>query len=369
MKKRMLIAAWLIIVCVPCFLNAAPPPIPNLADWEGFMKDNKNMVAEQPEHADCEKMKEQKQESNLWYYDGIRIFHQIAQYTKDDSWLKVSAKCRDYFRDDYVIGCVKYSTPPWRNFTLGLYYDWTKLHDEISKDTALKMARQGKYAQALHDKDLADWTSKPDAVDHSRKIAYCIEAWHVARDLGAADFAGRDPYLDVAYFQLDTWNIFLTGFPGSTYPGEKTQQYQPFMFALTAEALIRVYERPDTAQGDKDKILRKIKDLAKLTYDKLYSDAEHGFMSNTANPTVFWGSIDLLIVPVYGWLWHVTGEQYFLDAGDKIWKNWAVVSWPKYAGKSGTGKQFSQNYRWSFEYVRWRSVDPVTVAPPPPAAK
>ena len=103
------------------------------------MKDNKEMVTHQPEHADCEKMKEQKQESNLWYYDGIRIFHQIAQYTKDDSWLKVSAKCRGYFRDDYVIGCVKYSTPPWRNFTLGLYYDWIVLNDERSKETAIEV--------------------------------------------------------------------------------------------------------------------------------------------------------------------------------------------------------------------------------------
>jgi hypothetical protein len=52
MEIRKLIVALLILVCVPCFLNAAPPPIPNLSDWEAFMKDNKNMVADQPEHAD-----------------------------------------------------------------------------------------------------------------------------------------------------------------------------------------------------------------------------------------------------------------------------------------------------------------------------
>ena len=44
------------------------------------------------------------------------------------------------------------------------------------------------------------------------------------------------------------------------------------MFALTAEALIRVYERNDTSEDDKAKILQKIYDVAKLTYDKLYSD-------------------------------------------------------------------------------------------------
>jgi hypothetical protein len=125
------------------------------------------------------------------------------------------------------------------------------------------------------------------------------------------------------------------------------------MFALTAEALIRVYERSDTSQSDKHKISAKIYDVAKLTYDKLYSNTQHGFMSNTGNPTVFWGNIDLLIVPLYGWLWHVSGEQYFLGAGDRIWTNWVIYGWPQIAGWGG--KQFSQNYHWSCDYVRWRS--------------
>ncbi len=313
------------------------------------MKNNAKIVAQQPAEVNCTDLKE----GDIWYYDGIFIFHQIAEYTKDRKWLQVSAKCRKYYRDGYVIKCKKYSVDGWRNFTRGLYYDWTVLNDGTSKKTAIEMAKQGKFSQIVHSSEVRMWDKN---VDVSREVAYCINAWHVARDLGAPEFAGRDPYLDTAYSHLDIWKAYLTNYPNATYPGDQTAKYQPFMFALTAEALIRVYERKDTSDEDKAKILKKIYDVAKLTYDKLYSDPKHGFMANTGNPTQFWGNIDLLTVPLYGWLWHETGEQYFLNAGDKIWKNWTVYGWPEIANWGG--KQFSQNYHWSFDYVRWRSVAP-----------
>lgn len=330
-------------------MAAEVPPVPGLSDWEAHMKDNARMIANQPAEFNCADLTE----GNIWYYDGIFVFHQIAQYTKDNSWLKVAEKCRHYYRDGYVIGCKKYSVDGWRNFTRGLYYDWTVLHDETSRNTAIEMARKSKFSQLVHSSNLRQWDKN---VDLSREVAYCINAWHVARDLGASEFAGRDPYLDTAYSHLDIWKAYLADYPNSTYPGEQTAKYQPFMFALTAEALIRVYERPDTSEEDRAKIFEKVYAVAKLTYDKLYSDTEHGFMSNTGHPALYWGAIDLLTVPLYGWLWHVTGEQYFLDAGDKIWKNWVDYGWKDIDSRSG--KEFSQNYHWSFDYVRWRSAAP-----------
>jgi hypothetical protein len=129
------------------------------------------------------------------------------------------------------------------------------------------------------------------------------------------------------------------------------------MFALTCEALIEVYKRPDTVQADREKLLIKIADVAKLTYGKLYGDAQHAFVANTGNPTTYWPALNLLIVPVYGWLWHETGERYYLEAGDRIFSDGVVFGWPEVWG----GKQFSQNYRWSFDYVNWRQQDPVTI--------
>jgi len=337
------------VIAASAVAQEAVAPIPGLSTWEERMKDNAGLVAAQPERADCRNI----DEAYIWYYDGIFVFHQIAEYTKDKKWLDVAAKCRKFYRDSYVIGCQKYSVDGWRNFTRGLYYDWTILHDQRSKDTAIEMARKSKFSQIVDAANIRQWDKD---VDMSREVAYCINAWHVARDLGAPEFAGRDPYLDTAYSHLDIWKAYLSAYPNASYPGEQTEKYQPFMFALTAEALIRVYERKDTSEDDRAKILEKIYDLAKLTYDKLYSDKNHGFMANTGQPRKFWGNINLLIVPLYGWLWHVTGEQYFLDAGDKVWKDWIDFGWPGIAAWGG--KQFSQNYHWSFDYVRWRSTVP-----------
>jgi hypothetical protein len=177
-----------VVFAGPMFFTAATatsqeiPPIPRLSDWEAFMKDNARIVANQP--ADVEGA--DVNEGNIWYYDGISIFHQIAQYTKDNRWLKVSEKCRHYYRDGYVIGRKKYSVDGWRNFTRGLYYDWTILHDEISKRTAIEMARRGKFSQIVHAAHVRQWDKN---VDVSREVAYCINSWHVARDLGAPEFA------------------------------------------------------------------------------------------------------------------------------------------------------------------------------------
>lgn len=350
MKKKPILAAFLVLLASSAVLaQETIPPIPGLAEWERIMKDNAQIVKRQPATADCAKI----DEGDIWYYDGISIFHQIAQYTKDKRWLSVAAKCRRFYRDGYVIRCKNYSVDGWRNFTRGLYLDWTVLKDETSRKTAIEMAKKGKFSQIVHAAEVRRWDKN---VDVSREVAYCISAWHVARDLGAPEFSGRDPYLDTALSHLAIWKTYLAGYPNSTYPGDQSAKYQPFMFALTAEALIRVYERPDTSEADKAKILESIYPLAKLTYDKLYSDTHHGFMSNTGNPQTYWGSIDLLTVPVYGWLWHVTGERYFLDAGDKVWKNWTQFGWPEIRGWGG--KQFSQNFRWSFDYVRWRSALP-----------
>ena len=290
-------------------------------------------------------------ENLVWYYDGNRVFRQIARYTRDKSWLAAATECRLYYRSYLNCPAINHYADGWRNFPKGLLLDWTEDRDEISRQDALKLAERGKFSQPQHKADLAGWLKSPASVDISREIAYAIGAGNVAKALGAPEFAGRDPYLDLAHYQLDVWTAYLQAYPNARYPGDVGSRYQPFMFALTAEALIDTYRRPDTGAVDKNKIRQKLGEVARLTYDKLYGAAKHAFMSNTGNPTVFWPAINLLIAPVYGWLWHETGETYFLQAGDTIFADGVVHGWPEVWG----GKQFSQNYRWSFDYVAWRN--------------
>ena len=113
-------------------------------------------MANQPTKTDCVNLHEE----HIWYYDGLAIFHQIAQYTKDKRWLDVCAKCRSYYRDSYAIGCKKYSVDGWRNFTRGLYYDWAELKDEVSKNTASRSPRRASSRRSSTRRMSADGTKR-----------------------------------------------------------------------------------------------------------------------------------------------------------------------------------------------------------------
>jgi hypothetical protein len=55
-----------------------------------------------------------------------------------------------------------------------------------------------------------------------------------------------------------------------------------------------------------------------------------------------------LIAPIYGWVFKQTGLTIYRDRGDQIF-NGTLASW------LDGGKQFSQTYRWSANYVAWRN--------------
>ena len=59
-----------------------------------------------------------------------------------------------------------------------------------------------------------------------------------------------------------------------------------------------------------------------------------------------------LVAPAFAWYYNVTGnaEPVYLTAGDEMFSH-ALDTAISY-----NGKIFSQNYRWSFDYVRWRST-------------
>jgi hypothetical protein len=55
-----------------------------------------------------------------------------------------------------------------------------------------------------------------------------------------------------------------------------------------------------------------------------------------------------LIAPAFAWYWRQTGDNTYLTRGDDLFAH--SLDEPLW-----TGKQFSQNYSWSFDYVQWRS--------------
>ena len=58
--------------------------------------------------------------------------------------------------------------------------------------------------------------------------------------------------------------------------------------------------------------------------------------------------LNMLIAPAFAWLYKETGDAKYRDRGDQIFGGGVQHAW------LDNGKQFNQNYRWSFDYIRLR---------------
>ncbi len=54
-----------------------------------------------------------------YYYDGARVFYQIAEYTKDASWITCAEQAVVAYRDQYLVPN-KYGAAGWMIFPRGL---------------------------------------------------------------------------------------------------------------------------------------------------------------------------------------------------------------------------------------------------------
>jgi hypothetical protein len=120
---------------------------------------------------------------------------------------------------------------------------------------------------------------------------------------------------------------------------------QPFMVGLLCEALIKYHEQtPDP----------RIPFVLTLALDQLWNqawvDRDESFFYISSKPSEGGApDLNLLIAPAYAWLYSTTGSSVIRERADRIFN--AGVERAYLDG----GKQFSQNYRWSADFVHWRN--------------
>src|SRR5262249_25347214 len=153
--------------------------------------------------------------------------------------------------------------------------------------------------------------------------------------------ARRKLAVDKAYGHMDQW---FRRFVWKDSDGTVNQQFSPFMVALTAHALIRDWEH--TADNRMIPVLT-------LAADWLWANAwlrtERAMWYEASRPAVAAPDLNLLIAPMYAFLYRQTGNPRYRDQGDALFAAGVDLAW--LAGP----KQFNQNYWWSFDYVKWRS--------------
>ena len=333
-------------VWLPSVGHADELPIPNLAKWES------QMVKYAKTH--CTSLTSASGDSALasTYYDMTRVMYQIADYTNDPSWIACAQRAKYIYRDTYVTPN-KGGIPGYWNFTTGLRTDFLESGDSLSQQAAILLSQRAAYAP---DTTPAEWTV---SASKSREVAYAIVSYIDAEMLGQPRRARRAILVDQAYGHLNQWFVKFA-WQGS---GAPLTQFSPFMVGLTAHGLIRDWE-----QTHDPRLIPALRMAADWLWANAWLPAERAMFYDARNGGTGPGSgapdLNLLIAPMYAFLYAETGETKYRDQGDAIFSGGVDRAWLNNA------KQFNQNYWWSFDYVLWRSggsTPPPTTPPPPPA--
>jgi hypothetical protein len=333
--------SWTIHVAGPYHASTPAPlnlsaPIPDLARWKTQMSLGTQFA--QP----AEIARVMTWEGGVWYYDGARVFFQIGDYTKDPSYYRLAANVLAMYRDQYVLPSHG-KVGGWRVFTQGLVMDWQRNHDPRSREAVLELAANSPYASSLAPIEYLI------SYERSRETAYAIDAYLDAELVGAPPNPRLPKYVDIALGHIDQW-----------FGGHQTVDVRPFMVGLTSEALIRWYDKTHDPR-----VLPALKLAADWMWKNAWMPGAQAFyyqnIPGSDTPASAVGlkapDLNLLIAPLYAWVYQQTGDVHYRDWGDQVFAGGVEHAW------LGQGKQFNQNYRWAFDYVQWRQAGPSTSIP------
>ena len=268
------------------------------------------------------------------YYDQVRVFLQIAKYTGEDAWLDCARRARVVYRDGYVFRHAG-AVPGYWNFTTGLRMDYELTKDPASRQAVILLSNAAMYAG---DSVPIAWLTN---IDRSREVAYALLAHQDAEALGAPSRPRRSQLRDIAYGHFAQWFG-----DDATYFGSR-KQFSPFIVALSAHSLIRDWE-----ETRDPRCLSTLRQAADWLWSHAW-DPKVGGMAYDINgidgPTKGTVDLNLLIAPMYAFLYAETGDPNQRDRAD------ALFSEGVHKAYLVGGKQFNQNYWWSFDFVRWRT--------------
>jgi hypothetical protein len=331
-----LTAVLLTIALVPT--ASAELPIPQLALWEA------HMLSFGQTHCDFLTQPHTLDELfNHIYYDAERVFYQIADYTGNSAWTTCAQRAEAVYRDQYVLpnnGTV----PGYWSFTTGLRMDYQRTGDAQAKTAAILLSQNGAYAP---DATPLAWTA---TAERSREVAYTILSYINAEALGQPKRQRRINLVNQAYGHMDEWFVDFS-WPGPWQQSPQTTiRLSPFMVGLTAHALIRDWEETGDAR-----LLPALRRAADWMWANAWIPSAQAMwyeFPDQAQPccqaSAAADDLNLLIAPLYAFLYRQTGDIKYRDQGDQLFAGGVIGAY-----LSG-GKQFDQNYWWSFDYVTWR---------------
>jgi len=350
------------------FGNAAPVKMDAavLTQWEQQMTDKGRQNCEQIKRNAADPAVDLDHKIIDIYYDGAKVYSQIGDYAgaRDPAsapyWRGCAVAANHVYRDLYALtsacygggfGCVA----GYWNFTTGMRLDYEKNGDVLSRQTAILVSQHASFASD------AEPVEATVTAERSREVAYAIRGYIDAEVLGETRRAKLAAMVNNALGHIDQWFISRSyRCPQDCDPQAAVGQYyiQPFMVGLTAEALIRYHGRTGDAR-----VVPALRVALDWIWDNAWLPGDEAFWYDNwvADPSLPFPpatshgadrgaapSLNLLIAPAFAWMYSQTGETKYRDRGDRIFAGGV-----RNAYLDG-GKQFDQNYFWSFDYLDWR---------------
>ena len=311
------------------------PPIPSLSTWQSNMTTYGQKLCNSATITSLGTW-----DGNIWFYDGIRVYYQIADYTGDPTWNACAGYVESVYKP-YVLsnggGVQAYFV-----FPHGLYQAYSRNHSDVDAQTAaIDLVTNSPYAKKGGGVSFG-------VTGLQRETAYLVSAYRIAGLLGSPQ--------PVLYAQSVN---FVLGMIDQMFVSNTDPYLKPFVVGLMMEALIQYYQDPNAPVLNDPRVPPAIKAAADALWARAWMPASNAFYyQSTDSPLAASPDLNLLIAPAYAWLYKMTGNPVYQQEGDLIFQGGVSGSW-----LTG-GKQFSQSYRWSFDYVNWRSHPDIT----PPAA-
>jgi hypothetical protein len=284
-----------------------------------------------------------------WYYDGARVYYQIHDYDQahnvtnnPDQWNTYAQNWESSYLN-YVVG-TNYNIWGYSVFPHGLYMNYQR-NGNSGEKTAVLALGNSYYTNGI--------LSGIDPV-YMREMSYGLNAERLAYDLNPTTAAAT---------ALARQADMVIGIVDQATVDQNTMATESFMLGLATESLIQYYEDGHT---DNLQIPWTIKNAADWMWNNAWQTQNGPGEENNENSFYYmigqhkYGSpesenryLNLLSCPMYAWLYRYTGDSKYQVEGDQCFQS-GVTADPG-DGIGWSGKNFSQNYRWSFDYVNWRS--------------
>ena len=311
-----------------------------------------------------------------WNYDGGRVYQQIADYDQYHQQQYKQTDPTEWQR------CTELAMEPYKDMTIGTGAGFVQEPNQFPYGMAMHYLRTGDptYQTAVNllasNKAYDVYYSGSVYAESVRVSAYLMDDRLASEIIGAPrNNAFMLRTVDVMLGYLDqSYSLSLSN------PNQQGYDIHPFMIGLAMEALITYYEL-DLAEGNTPdaRIPLEIKKTLDWLEATQYIPATHTFAYGAydvpKNPALVTGTLyqatelNDLVAPAYAWYWYKTNNTTYLHEGDDLFSNvWDSANGQTIGGDSGwtySVKEFNQVYKWSFDYVRWRSgKNPDGTSPP-----